>query len=211
MKIGFYDTEVKKSPEKVGWNNYKEMGLSVGCVVEKEITKKDDKIFVNSTTSQTFVDDAEGLADKLNEMDLVVGYNNNNFDDNLICEFAGGDHEFLINNFDIQKDLDTRTGIRYCTSLDSLARYTINKSKTDGMDGSQAPKLWQDYAQKNDGEALEKLKGYCMDDTKLTADVFLFGLKYGYVLIRPNKNESLFGNMALQVFTNWEDNINETS
>ncbi|MFW5895537.1 MAG: ribonuclease H-like domain-containing protein [archaeon] len=209
MKIGFFDTEVKKSPKDVGWDNYKQLGISVGCVVEKTIEITNNKVDISSTSSHSFVDDPSGMVEKLNFMDMVVGYNNKSFDDNLICEFTGKDQGFLINNFDIQEYLDNKTGIKYCTGLDSLARYTLNEGKPEDMDGAKAPKLWQKYKQNNNHKALIKLNNYCLKDCFLTSDVFVFGLKYGYVLIRPNKNEELFGNMALKINVDWKNLIDQ--
>ena len=205
MKIAFFDTEVKKNPHNVGWDNYKALGVSVGCILEKEFKNNE----VVDTKEYTFVDLPCKLVEKLNTFDLVVGFNNDTFDNNLLCEFSGGDQEFLINSFDIMKYLDNTTGLKHCTSLESIAGYTINESKTEGMDGSKAPELWQKYEQNNNEKALKKLKGYCMDDCKLTAKIFIFGIKYGYVLIRPNINEELFGNLVLKIPVSWKNKIKE--
>lgn len=200
MKIGFYDTEVINSPEIVGWKNFKSMGFAVGCIVEKEIVKENGKIVIKDTIEHKSFD-ALNLSGKLNKMDLVIGFNSGSFDNNLICAYAGKDQDFLIKHFDVMKDLDTRTGLNWCTSLDSIARYTVNASKPDNMNGAMAPELWQK------GEK-EKVTSYCMNDCDILAQVVIFGMMYGYVLIRPNKNESLFGNMALRIPVDWSELLN---
>ena len=190
MIIKAYDTEVKKSPDEVGWKNYGELGMSVGVVVQKEykngFINKEVKIF----------EDPIKMVEDLNHGDLVIGFNNESFDDELLCHFAGNDHNYLFNRLDILKALDSLTNIRYSTSLGKLSEMTIGRSKIE--DGAQAPKLWQE------GKT-ERLANYCVDDAELVMQLFEFGVNNGYVLIHPNSsNPSLFGNLVLKVNVGWK-------
>jgi len=193
MLISIYDTEVKKSPEEVGWKNYDEMGMSVGCVITRDYDFSGDNLIFTTETRLPFYD-VEELAQELNKTDLNVGFNNINFDQNLICHFLDNDAEFIIHNFDMMQSIDNETGYRYSTNLDDLAHLTIGRGKSG--DGAHAPELYQQGK-------IEELTEYCFNDTEITADVFDFGLRYGYVNIYPGKNHKAFGDMVWRLNVNW--------
>ncbi len=120
-----------------------------------------------------------------NPMVTPAGFNSHSFDDKVLGA--------KINGFDIYADLVRKTGIPYVTSLDSLCKTTLGEGK-EGISGKEVPALWQA------GER-EKVIEYCKRDCKMLADVFDFGVKYGYVLIPPNKNQEVFGGMVLKINT----------
>ena len=175
--------------------------MSVGCVQVIDIGKwesnrkmLEDDIFVPYTSTKETYHSTGKLASRLNDMDLVVGFNNHTFDNNVICEFAGGDQEFLFNSFDILEDLVARTDIKYLTNLDDLTETTLAEGK-DCSISENAPDLWAK------GEK-QKVIDQCLGDVELTAKIFMFGVENGYVLVKPNKAD-LFGNMVLKVPVDW--------
>lgn len=202
MKVGFYDTETLRDPSKTGWDNYRRMGMSVGCVVAVEGDFKEDrmngKVFKPKVERKSFTK-ATAMVKYMNGLDLVVGFNSEGFDDNLLCALAGKDQEFLFHTFDVMKDLENITGIKYITGLDSLATETVNASKPEDVDGSMAFILWEQ------GE-YKKVTDYCFNDCDILAEVFIFGVLNGYVLVKPNKGD-IFGNMVIKVPVNWNEII----
>jgi DEAD/DEAH box helicase domain-containing protein len=191
--IKYYDTEVKKSPEIVGWKNYKDMGMSVGVVILREYNDLTQPPITNETTS---FEDPIKLTNYLNKGGVPVGFNNKSFDQNLLCEFAGGDQDFILKEFDMLENIDQEYGYRYTTNLDDLAATTIGTGKNG--DGAHAPELYQKGK-------IKELTDYCINDVEITADVFEFGLKYGYVLIRPYKNKDMFGNVVVKLPVYWKE------
>ena len=197
MEIGVYDIETLKPPPEVGWSNFKDMGMSVGCVLILNVENTDGSFKKYKVDEETYFE-PKRLAKRLNTLDLVVGFNNNSFDNNIICEHTAKDQKFLLNSLDILEDLTGETKIKYLTNLDDLAETTIEEGK-DCQISANAPELW------SKGER-QKVIDQCLKDVEITAKVFVFGLKNGYVLTKPNKGD-LFGQMVLKVPVKWAERI----
>ena len=185
-RIGFFDTEISNNATKVGWKNFAELQYAVGCnyVLEFDQGKK------VSEAMGSFLDPKD-LAKSLDSCDYVVGFNNHSFDNSLVLTKAGPS-TFISKSFDVYEDVCALTGIQYMTSLGRLGRYTIGESKTNGVDGSKVEQMWKD------GKHAEVTE-YCEQDCRLLANIFLFGVQYGYVILAPNKNQELFGSMVIQL------------
>lgn len=195
FKIAFYDTEIGTDPKLVGWHNHKDMEFACGCLHRATYgaTKEGWQLEYDDSHSHLIAKDYAGA---LNEYDLVVGFNNFTFDDKLITAHAGKDQDFLLKRFDVYDDLVTRTDIKFVTSLEKLAQTTIGEGKTEGVSGALVPQMWKD------GKRNEVIE-YCKRDCKVLFDIFEFARKYGYVLLQPNKNQDLFGNMVLKIPVDW--------
>lgn len=126
----------------------------------------------------------------LQEAKMVVGFNSWKFDDKVIGFRSG---------FDVYHDLVNKTGIPYVTSLNNLCQTTLGEGKEAGFSGKEVPVQWQ-------AGNRDKVIEYCKRDCKMLADVVAFGIRYGYVLVPPNKNQSVFGNMVLKIDTrDWRE------
>lgn len=147
-------------------------------------------------TQHAFVEDAAGLAQHLNQSDLVIGFNSKNFDDNLIVAHAGKDQDFLLKSIDIQQELDDAADLKFITGLERACLKTLGMSKYPGIKGADVPKEWQKGNR-------AKVTNYCLGDCTMLARLFFFGVQYQYILTTPNKNPDLFGNMVLQLPVNW--------
>ena len=96
----------------------------------------------------------------LEQADEIVGFNSISFD--MTC----------LNQLDLMVRIQDTLGHR--VKLDSVAQATLGVGKSG--DGLDAVRYWRT------GE-LEKLKSYCLDDVKVTRDVYRFGKERGHVLV----------------------------
>ena len=195
FSVAFYDLEIGTDPKVVGWNNHKNMEFACGCVHVAVYSAEEGEWRLTTEVSHAYLD-VDQFAQKLNSCDLVVGFNNIAFDDRLITAHAGKDQDFLIKRFDIYDDLVARTGIKFVTGLDELAKTTIGEGKAEGISGELVPKMWQEGKR-------DEVVAYCKQDCKVLFDIFEFAKKYNYVLLQPNKNQDLFGNMVLKIPVDW--------
>ncbi len=197
--IAFYDLELSNNPTEIGWNNHKKMDFACGCTHVAKYQCVDSVWEAKEIERFVFLNLNE-FASHLNKQDLVVGFNSIHFDDRVITAHAGGEQDFLLKRFDIYDDLVARTKIKYITSLEKLAQTTVGQGKTDGISGKDAPQMWQEGKQK-------EVIAYCQQDCKILFEIFNFGVKYGYVLIPPNKNAELFGNLVLKINVDWNQKL----
>lgn len=103
----------------------------------------------------------------LEKADTLIGWNSNHFDIPLLNKYYPGDL-FQIKSIDLMAELREAMGRRL--SLNSVASATLGKEKSG--EGLQATKWWQE------GE-YEKVKNYCLDDVRLTKEVYDYALAHG--------------------------------
>jgi DEAD/DEAH box helicase domain-containing protein len=108
----------------------------------------------------------------LEQADLIIGFNIKGFDYKVLGAYTNKDLTRL-KTFDILEDIHQRLGFRL--SLDHLASETLGQGKS--ADGLQA------VAWFNQGD-MQKLTDYCRQDVIVMRDLFLFGLKNGYLVYR---------------------------
>ncbi|MFH1874724.1 MAG: ribonuclease H-like domain-containing protein [Pseudomonadota bacterium] len=123
----------------------------------------------------------------LQDRPLLVGFNSRKFDCPILQQYLTINLKNMP-QFDILEELTKILGHR--VSLDSVAQATLNKQKIGS--GLDAIRYW------NNGE-IDKLKKYCLEDVRITKEVFEYG---------ANKSEvffiSKFGNAKKQVAVNWK-------
>lgn len=109
----------------------------------------------------------------LQKKPLLVGFNSRRFDLPILQPYIRFDLKALP-HLDIMEELANILGHR--VSLDSVAQATLGRSKTgSGMD---AIRFWRN------GE-IEKLKKYCLEDVKITKEIFEYGAKHGELFYTP--------------------------
>jgi DEAD/DEAH box helicase domain-containing protein len=142
-----------------------------------------------STREKAFRQYTEGqvpsLLKQLFNADMVVGFNNINFDNEVLRPYGGGNPDNL-KSLDLLEEITRSLGHRL--TLDSVAQSTLNTGKAG--DGKQAVTLWREGK-------LAQLLSYCQKDVELTRDLWLFGRQYGYLLYEKREQ----GLMRLSV--NW--------
>ena len=164
-----FDLETQLSAQEVGgWHNARKMRVSVGVVYDSGL---DDFLVFREER-------VDGLLDALKQADLVVGFNVNRFDYEVLRGYT--DFRFAsLPTLDLLEHVKERIGVRL--SLDTLAQATLGAAKT--ADGLQALTWWKQGR-------LEEITHYCRADVAITRDLYLFGRDNGYLLYR-NKAQKI--------------------
>lgn len=106
----------------------------------------------------------------LEESNLLVGFNVNHFDLPVLAPHVRTN---LANLTVLDLMLDVEKSLGFRVSLDNLSRATLGAGKS-GM-GLEAIDWWRQ------GEK-QKVKDYCLQDVRLTRDLYEFGKNKGYVV-----------------------------
>lgn len=168
--VGYFDIETQRLADEVGgWGNIHLMRLAVAVLYDSRA-----RAFEAFSEEQ-----AETLIERLQDFDLVVGFNVKRFDYRVLGAYSTLD--FLkLPTFDILEDIHNRLGFRL--SLGHLAEETLGRTKT--ADGIQAVR-W--YREGN----LDAVVEYCKDDVVITKELFEFGLNQGYLLYRTRADQAV--------------------
>ena len=107
------------------------------------------------------------LFGRMERADRLIGYNSKHFDLPVMNRYYAGD--FLVfPQLDILEEIQKALGFRL--KLDDVAQASIGVAKSGH--GLQAVEWWAK------GEK-EKVKAYCLDDVRITKQVYEYGLKHG--------------------------------
>ena len=159
-RVLYFDLETQKSADDVGgWEHAHKMKLAVGVVWDS----LEEQYFSYLET------EAFKLVEKLRTADMVVGFNVIGFDYVVLQPYASFDLR-EIPTFDILIDVRKKLGFRL--SLNHLAQQTLNSEKS--ADGLLSLKWWKEGK-------IDQIIEYCIKDVQITRDLFLFGVKNGYV------------------------------
>lgn len=155
-RIVTFDLETRLGADEVGgWNNKQLMRIAVG--VAHDSADGQFKVF--------FEEQANDLLALLKSADLVVGYNSRNFDYGVLAGYTKEPLATSLPTFDIMEQLEKQVGFRL--KLDNIAQHTLGAGKSG--DGLQSLK-WV-----KEGK-MDLVRDYCIQDVKVTLDVFNFGL-----------------------------------
>lgn len=111
---------------------------------------------------------------KLEQADLLIGYNSKHFDVPVLNNFYAGDLS-QIPHLDLLERIKESSGQRY--KLDDIAQATL-ESVEKSADGVKAMEWYEE-------DKIEKIKDYCEQDVKVTKEVYEFG-KENKMLYREN-------------------------
>jgi DEAD/DEAH box helicase domain-containing protein len=143
--------------------------MGVSCAV---LYDSSDNVY-----SEYLEENLEQLLQKLQKLDLVIGFNIKRFDFQVLRGYFVFDFDKL-NCLDILEDVHQYLGFRL--SLAHLTQITLGAQKT--ADGLQALRWWQQGR-------IREIIDYCKQDVKITRDLYLFGQAHGYILFEDkNKN-----------------------
>ncbi|PIT91326.1 hypothetical protein COU17_00845 [Candidatus Kaiserbacteria bacterium CG10_big_fil_rev_8_21_14_0_10_49_17] len=115
------------------------------------------------------LDELPDLWPVLESADVLVGYNSDHFDVPLLNKYYTGDLT-RIKSVDLLREIKNSLGRRL--KLDSVAEATLGVNKSGH--GLEALKWWRN------GE-VEKVKQYCLDDVRITKDLYEYALKHGHL------------------------------
>jgi hypothetical protein len=153
--IVYFDLETQKSADEVGgWDKVRDLRLSVG--VTYSTARGGYKIY-----DEQHVND---LLTELQRADLVIGFNNLRFDNEVLHGYTIFDLSQLPT---LDMLVDIQKTLKHRLSLDSLATATLGAEKT--ADGLQAIQWYRQ------GKLLE-IAEYCCYDVKITKLVHEYGV-----------------------------------
>lgn len=173
MKIAVFDLEIKKTIAQCsrGWDSYDEMGVSI-LIIADYVTHR-YRVFDEHNIK-------EGL-DILCNYDLIVGFNSVNFDWRVL-QATYKDLHRVSGDYDILREIWVSLGLNPDVfdpnthggyKLDDVAFDTIHLRKSGN--GADAPLLYQEGKY---GELID----YCLNDVKVTKELFDFIRRYKYVV-----------------------------
>jgi len=160
-RYGVFDIETQRSASEVGgWHRADRMGMSVAVVYDSRLDQY-----------CTYLEkDIPDLLNHLQQLDLVIGFNNKRFDNRVLSAYTSLDLG-LLPTLDILEEITSLLGYRL--SLDRLAEHTLGVKKT--ANGLQALKWYREGR-------MDDLILYCRKDVEITRDIFLFGTENRYLL-----------------------------
>lgn len=103
---------------------------------------------------------------RLEHADRLIGYNQINFDLPVMNNYYSGDFK-TFPNLDILVEIHKALGFRL--KLDDVAAATVGHRKS--AHGLQAVEWWKQGK-------IQEIKDYCLQDVKVTKEVYEYGLKY---------------------------------
>lgn len=114
-------------------------------------------------------DDAEDMNEEFKKADLLVGYNSDHFDAPILNKYMSFDLT-AVPSLDLLTYVRAQTGRRI--KLDSIAGATLSEYKSGS--GAEAMDLYREGR-------WQELRKYCLDDVKITKDVFDFAWNNRYL------------------------------
>lgn len=172
------DIETKKTFDEVGGReNMHLLGVSVVGVY-----------FYETDTYDVYEEkDLGALQNKLIDSSLIIGFNHIGFDMPVLQSYFSVDVTKLP-LFDIMVDVQSKLGHRI--GLDALAQATLGVGKTGH--GLDAIKYFREGR-------MQELKDYCLNDVKVTKQVFEHGIEKGCLYYT-----SRFGQQKKELAVDWK-------
>lgn len=157
-----FDIETKKSFDEVGGrNNHHLLGISVIGVydyLEDKYTAFEEK-------------DVSKFEDLIEKRDLLIGFNTKDFDYKVLQPYLKKITLTNVNSLDLMESIERAAGFR--VALNNLAKNTLGEEKSGhGLEALE----WL-----REGR-IEDVKKYCLDDVRLTKDLYEYGKKHGSVI-----------------------------
>jgi DEAD/DEAH box helicase domain-containing protein len=156
------DVETQKSFKEVGKSkamSLSKLKVSVVCMYD----------FLTDAYASYEEKDISKFEQRLQTADLLVGFNIRRFDMQVLQPYLFKTvDQFPV--LDLLDDIEKARGHR--ASLDSVARATLKEGKSG--DGVEALALFKEGR-------MEELKKYCMDDVRLTKNVYEYGYREGKI------------------------------
>jgi DEAD/DEAH box helicase domain-containing protein len=165
MRTIVFDLETKNIFDDIGSNDPSLLDMSVVCIWDS----------LTDEYTSYFETDLPKLWPILEKADVLVGFNSDHFDIPVLNKYYSGDLT-KIRSLDILKEVRTSLGRRI--KLDTLAEATLGKKKIGH--GLDAVTWWKK------GE-LEKLAKYCIEDVRITKEIYDYALKHKKLLFKEGR------------------------
>lgn len=176
-----FDIETTNTFDEVGSSSARDLDLAVVCIHDSETDKY----------THYFKETLNDLWPIIEKADALIGYNSNHFDIPLLDKYYAGDLT-QIKSIDILVDIHKSLGRRI--KLDHVAQATLGEAKSGN--GLESIVWWKN------GE-IDKVVEYCIQDVKVTKEVFEYALKNGE-LKYPNKNSNKIETFSINT-DHWEN------
>lgn len=155
MRKIVFDIETKNTFQDVGSSSPVDLDISLVCIYDYDTGQYDSFL----------QEDFPKLWPILDKADQLITYNGDHFDIPLLNKYYPGDLA-KVKSLDILREIRNSYGRRM--KLDQVAEGTFGTHKSG--DGLQAIVWWRN------GD-IENLKKYCLDDVKITKDVYEYAMK----------------------------------
>ena len=159
MRKIVFGIETKNTFHDVKSNDAVALDLSIVCIYDS----------LNNEYSSFLEEELYKLWSIIEQADMLIGYNSDYFDIPLLNKYYQGDLT-QIKSLDILKEIKDALGKRI--RLDQVAEATLGKKKSGH--GLQAVTWWKQ------GE-IEKIRKYCLDDVRITKEIYDFALANDYL------------------------------
>jgi len=161
------DIETQNTFQDVGGYFPEKLDLSVVCAY----------FYEDDTWESYLQENIQNLFQRLEHADAIIGYNSVGFDVPILNKYYAGDL-FNIPQLDMLDVIRHSLGFRI--KLDDVAAATIGTKKS--AHGLQAVAWWKEGK-------VQEIIDYCMQDVKVTRDVFDFGVENGFILFDERNGE----------------------
>lgn len=156
-------------------NTFEEVG---GYFTDKLKVSLVGVYFYETDAYESFLEpDLPALFQRLEKGGRIIGYNSIGFDMPVMNNYYSGDL-LKLPQLDILREIEKALGHRI--KLDDVAKATLGTQKSGH--GLQAVTWWK---QGN----IDAIREYCLQDVKVTREVYEFGLKNGFVLFDDRMGE----------------------
>ncbi len=162
MRKLVFDIETKNLFEEVGKADPALLDISIVCVWDSE---------TDQYTSY-LEEELPKLWPLIEKTEMLIGYNSDHFDIPLLDKYYPGDLK-KIKSLDLLKEIRASIGRR--VKLDSVAEATLGVGKNGH--GLEAVRLWREGN-------ITKLREYCLNDVKITKDVYEYAVKNNKLFYR---------------------------
>lgn len=151
-----YDIETKETFQEIGTRDPRKLTISMlGAYSYNE------RRLISFTE-----DELPQFWRRLEQCSMLIGFNNKGFDDVVVSAYFPEISK--VPSFDILEQVHKTLGFRI--KLDNIAHATLGEGKSG--DGLKAIKLYREGK-------IEELRDYCLDDVRITKDLFEHGKQFG--------------------------------
>ncbi len=159
MRKIVFDIETRNVFQDVGVRDPAALDISIVCIYDSE----------TDSYSSYLQEELKTLWPIIEKADMLIGFNSNHFDIPLLNKYYPGDLS-KIKSLDLLNEIKNSLGRRI--GLNAIAEATLGKKKIGH--GLEAIQWWKN------GE-IDKLRKYCVEDVKITKELYDHALKSGSV------------------------------
>lgn len=154
-----FDIETKNTFHDIESNSPADLDISLVGIYD----------FSDGTYHSYLEDELGKLWSRIENTDVLIGYNSNHFDIPLLNSYYPGDLSTL-KSIDLLEEIRNVAGRR--VKLDDVANATLGTKKSGH--GLQAITWWKE------GE-IEKIRKYCLDDVRITKEIYDHVVEKGFL------------------------------